>query len=109
MINAHHPLVMSLGAKLSPEDADVLPVLLHAIAASLPVELIYSDYSTYPREVSQAAVDESCTLDLLKSLKQVLYGDGQGDPKAFLQIVRSTHLFDDQIEAAEKFVRESFA
>jgi hypothetical protein len=39
----------------------------------------------------------------------VLYGDGPGDPNAFLQIVRSTHLFDGQIELAEKFISETFA
>ena len=109
VINAQHQLVTSLSARLSPEDADALRVVLEAIAASLPVEMIYSDYSTHPREVSQAAADESCTLDRLRSLKQVLYGDGVGDPKAFLQIVRSTRLFDGQIETAEKFVSEYFA
>jgi hypothetical protein len=71
--------------------------------------MIYSDYSTHPREVSQTAVDREQTLDRLKSLKQVLYGDGPGDPQAFLQIVRSTRLFDGQIEAAEKFIAEAFA
>ena len=98
-----------LGARLSLEDADSLRVLLDSIAASLPVEMIYSDYSTHPREVSQAPTDEDQALDRLKSLKQVLYGDGPGDPKAFLQIVRSTRLFDGQIETAEKFIEETFA
>lgn len=108
-INAEHPLVASLGARLSPADADSLRVLLDSIAAALPVEMIYSDYSTHPREVSQATVDQEQTMDRLKSLKQVLYGDGPGDPQAFLQIVRSTRLFDGQIETAEKFIAETFA
>lgn len=108
-INAQHPLVASLSAKLSPEDAGALHVLLDSIAASLPVEMIYSDYSTHPREVSQATTDEAQTLDRLTGLKHVLYGDGPGDPKAFLQIVRSTRLFEGQIETAEKFIRETFA
>jgi hypothetical protein len=108
-INAQHPLVASLDARLAPEDAGLLRVLLDSIGASLPVEMIYSDYSTNPRKVNQGAVDESQTLERLKSLRMVLYGDGSGDPKAFLQIVRSTHLFDGQIELAEKFIRETFA
>lgn len=108
-INAQHPLVASLSAKLSPEDAGALHILLDSIAASLPVEMIYSDYSTHPREVSQATTDEAQTLDRLTGLKHVLYGDGRGDPKAFLQIVRSTRLFEGQIETAEKFIRETFA
>lgn len=108
-INARHPIIASLSAKLSHEDAGALHVLLDSIAASLPVEMIYSDYSTHPREVSQATTDEAQTLDRLVGLKQVLYGDGLGDPKAFLQIVRSTRLFEGQIEIAEKFIRETFA
>ena len=108
-INAEHPFVASLGARLSPADADSLRVLLDSIAAALPVEMIYSDYSTHPREVSQTAVDREQTLDRLKSLKQALYGDGRGDPQAFLQIVRSMRLFDGQMETAEKFIAEAFA
>ncbi|WP_034293852.1 ATP-binding protein [Herbaspirillum sp. RV1423] len=108
-INGQHPLVASLGTRLSSEDVGLLRVLLDSIAASLPVEMIYSDYSTHPREINQKAVDEGQTLDRLKSLKQVFFGDGPGDPNAFLQIVLSTHLFDDQIEVAEKFINEAFA
>lgn len=108
-INGRHPLIASLSAKLSPEDAGALHVLLDSIGASLPVEMIYSDYSTHPREVSQATVDETQTLDRLTGLKHALYGDGPGDPKAFLQIVRSTRLFEGQIETAERFIREAFA
>lgn len=108
-INAEHPLVASLGARLSPADADSLRVLLDSIAAALPVEMIYSDYSTHPREVSQTVADRDQSLDRLKSLKLALYGDGPGDPQAFLQIVRSTRLFDGQIETAEKFIAEAFA
>ena len=107
-INAQHPLPLSLSTKLKPEDANSLRVLLDSIAASLPVEMIYSDYSTHPREVSQAAVDNDLTIDRLRSLKQVLYGDGPVDPDAFLQIVRSTHLFEGQIETAKTFINEAF-
>jgi hypothetical protein len=108
-INEQHPIIASLARRLSPEDADLLRTLLDSVAASLPVEMIYSDYSTHPREINQRSVDESQTMERLRSLRQVLYGDGPGDAKAFLQIVRSTHLFDGQIELAEKFISEAFA
>ena len=107
-INAEHPIVSSLCARMSPPEAASLSVLLDSIAAALPVEMIYSDYSTHPREVSQMAADRGNALDRLNSLKQALYGDGLGDPQAFLQIVRSTRLFDGQIETVEKFIAESF-
>lgn len=107
-INTQHPLIASLGARLSPVDFASLRVLLDSVAAALPVEMIYSDYSTHPREVSQVAVDQEQTMDRLKSLKQALYGGGPGDPTTFLQIVRSTRLFDGQIETAKKFIAEAF-
>lgn len=107
-INAQHPLVLSLSSKLQPADANSLRVLIDSIAASLPVEMIYSDYSTHPRDVSQVVVDHALTLDRLRSLKYVLYGDSAGDPEAFLNIVRSTHLFDGQIEIARTFIDEAF-
>ena len=108
-INDQHPIIASLARRLSPEDADLLSMLLDSVAASLPVEMIYSDYSTHAREINQRSVDESQTMERLRNLRQVLYGDGPGDAKAFLQIVRSTHLFDGQLELAEKFISESFA
>lgn len=108
-INAQHPLIASLEKSLSRGDMDLLRMLLDSISASLPVEMIYSDYSTHPREINQRSVDESHSLERLRGLRQVLYGDGPGDAKAFLQIVRSTHLFDDQSELAEKFISEAFA
>lgn len=107
-INAEHPLITSLAARLTPDDAGLLGVLLDSVSAALPIEMIYSDYSTHPRQVSQIAADMDSTLDRLKSLKQVLYGDGPGDPQAFLQIIRSTRLFDGQVEMTEKFIAEAF-
>jgi hypothetical protein len=108
-VNAQHPLVQSLRTKLPPEDSQSLNVLLDSIAASLPVEMIYSDYSTNPREVSQAPVEETEIVDRLRSLRRALYGDAAGDAVSFMQIVRSTRLFDGQIETAEKYTRETFA
>ncbi|MBP2568183.1 hypothetical protein J2766_004794 [Agrobacterium tumefaciens] len=108
-VNMQHPLIQALSARLPQEDTRALGVLLDSIGASLPVEMIYSDYSTSPREVVQAPAAETEIIERLKGLRNALYGDGQGDPKAFLQIVRSTRLFDNEMETAEKFTREAFA
>lgn len=107
-INAEHPLITSMSQKLAPECADSLRLLLQSLAGSLPVEMIYSDYSTHPREMTRAAADAVVALERLKGLKQVLYGDGPGDPKAFLQIAQSTRLFEGQIETLKDFIKESF-
>ncbi|MEO8839384.1 MAG: ATP-binding protein [Herbaspirillum sp.] len=103
-INLQHPLITSLSTQLPSGGTDALLMLLDAIAASLPIEMIYSDYSTNPREVCQVSVNDERTLERLTVLRQVLYGDGLVDRNAFLQIVRSTQLFNDQFEAAKAFI-----
>ncbi|MCH4296328.1 ATP-binding protein [Shewanella sp. 3B26] len=107
-LNEQHPIIASLARRLSQEDATLLRTVLSSVAASLPIEMIYSDYSTHPREINQKTIDETQTLERLISLRQALYGDGPCDVRAFLQIVHSTHIFDGQIELAEKFVNETF-
>ncbi len=107
-INAEHPVIVSLEKNLASEAVVSLRLMLDSIAASLPVEMIYSDYSTSPREVNQREGDEGQAMERLRSLRQVLYGDGPGDANAFRQIVRSTHLFYGQLELAEKFITETF-
>lgn len=108
-INAQHPLVTSLASRLSAVDADTLRLLLDAVAASLPIEMIYSDYSVSPREVGQVSVDEDQILKRLEDLKKVIYGDEPADPKAFIQIVRSTRLFEEQLDTALRYIEEKFA
>jgi hypothetical protein len=109
VINAQHPLVTALRAQLATEDSRTLELLLDAVAASLPIEMIYSDYSTNPRELRPGCLDESDLMERLRGLKTVLFGDGPGNAETFLQIVRSTRLFEGQTEAAETFAKEAFA
>ena len=108
-VNMQHPLIQSLDATLGPENVRSLHVLLESIASSLPVEMIYSDYSTNPRQVSQAVTDGVEILERLKGIHQVLYGGGTGDPAVFMQVVKSTRLFDEHLETAENYAREAIA
>lgn len=109
-VNVDHPLVTSLTGRMNPADGAALRLLIESVAASLPVEMIYSDYSTNPREVGQASFDAPEVVARLKGLREALYGDSaDGDPATFLEIVRSTRLFDGHLETAEKYVREAFA
>jgi hypothetical protein len=107
-INAQHPLVVSLVERLPRGDAASLQLLLESIAAALPIEMIYSDYSTQPREVNQTAPDEERMLAQLRSLKQVVCGGAPCDRQSFLAIAHSTHLFDGQLGLLENFVAENF-
>lgn len=107
-INAEHPLITSIREKLPADQVDALRVLLQSIAASLPLEMIYSDYSTHPREMSSAVLEKDAIIERLKALKKVLYGEKSGDPEAFRQIAQSTRLFNGQMETVQTFIRESF-
>jgi Histidine kinase-, DNA gyrase B-, and HSP90-like ATPase len=108
-VNGQHPLIESLRAKLTRDEARSLNIILDSVAASLPVEMIYSDYSTSPREVGPSAAFGDEALEKLKSLHAALYGEGAGDPEVFLQIVKSTRLFEGQMDVAEKYMKEVFA
>lgn len=107
-INTEHPLIVSLLLRLNPADEASLRLLIDSVASSLPVEMIYSDYSTHPREVSQSTQDAAEVLDRLGRLRQVLYGSGPADPEVFLEIVRSTRLCEGHMAVVENYITETF-
>jgi hypothetical protein len=106
-VNREHPLVNAIESLLKPEDRAHLHFLVNSIGSSVPVEMIYSDYSTSPREMA-APNDIDDVEDRLRLLKQILYGEGRGDPDSFIKIVRSTRLFDSQLEKVEEFIDKEF-
>lgn len=108
-ISDQHPIIASLEKRISPEDADLLRTLLDSVSASLPIEMIYSDYSTHPRQIRQKIAIEGEQLPLIiKNLWNGLYGSGIGDVEDFLMVIRSTRIFDGQEDVIEDFVRENF-
>jgi len=107
-VNHEHPLVAGLSSRLSSEDGNTLRLLLAAIGTSLPVEMIYSDFSTSPRDVRQASPEAAECIEALRQLKQVLFGDDGGTREQFLRVVRSTRLFDGKENAVDKFIEEAF-
>lgn len=107
-LNGSHPLVQRLAGRLDQEGVQNLHILLESISASLPIEMIYSDYSIHPREVSQAPVEQDVT-NKLRALRTALWGDKPGDGKSFREIIRSTRLFEQHSGIVEKYIREEFA
>lgn len=105
-INSEHPIAATLAKKISPDDSRLLNILLEAIAASLPIEMIYSDYSTSPREIKQDEVDETKLQEHLKDIKEVIFGSTSFDPDKFRNIIISTNLFKDHIESVDFFIKE---
>ena len=108
MLNRTHPLVQRLHGKLDGEGVRHFDLLLESVAASLPVEMVYSDYSTNPRDVSQMPPVEN-TKERLDDLRKALWGDASGNAEAFREIVRSTRLFDDHAWIVENYIKGGFA
>lgn len=107
-INTGHPLVISLRTLMPPTSARSFDMLLDSIAAALPVEMIYSDYSTDPRDVGHREVAEEDVDQRLQDLYQALFDGKVGDEKVFRQVVMSTHLFNGREALVDKFIKETF-
>lgn len=108
-LNKTHPLAQYLYRKLDSDGVRHLDLLLEAVSAALPVEMIYSDYSTHPRNVRQIpSVDD--IKDRLDAIKFALGGSGTlENADMFRDIVSSTHLFDDHMEIVETYIRGEFS
>lgn len=107
-INAEHPLVAALLRHLSPDADATLKMVLEAVAATLPVEMIYSDYSTDPRWVATGLVDVDEVLKRLGELRDLLQDGDRPDADNFREVINSTHLFDNHAGVVEKFISEAF-
>jgi hypothetical protein len=102
-------LIEALAASLDDQGRNSLQLILEAAAAALPVEMIYSDYATSPREVEQVSIDEEVVREKLTALKAALFGQERGNAAQFREVLRSARIFDRYMEVAEAFIREEFA
>lgn len=109
-LNLEHNLVGRMMALLrKEEDKRHLLLLLDSIGSSLPVEMIYSDYSIRPREVKQLRLTEEEASQRLHELRLILFPEGTPNGEEFRSIVASTRLFWDCPETVEKFIREELS
>ncbi len=108
-INEHHPMVSRLFDGLSEQQVGYLDIILKAIGASIPAEMIYSDFSTDPKNIAtsldELKEDMEHKLQLLFELVTV---DGYVDLDAFKTYVRSTHLFDHHEDLVETFIQKNW-
>uniref|UniRef100_Q07LJ8 ATP-binding protein n=1 Tax=Rhodopseudomonas palustris (strain BisA53) TaxID=316055 RepID=Q07LJ8_RHOP5 len=107
-VNSGHPLIEELRSRLCADDAKLLGLVLEAIGSAIPVEMIYSDYSLHPREMSQTREEKLAVLERLRALRNAFSDSTTIGAGAFREIVRSTHLFDSYMDLAEKFIAEEF-
>ncbi|CAM5284516.1 hypothetical protein RLIN73S_01231 [Rhodanobacter lindaniclasticus] len=108
VLNGSHPLVDRLRGRLNGEGVRHLDLLLEAISASLPIEMMYSDYSTSPREVNPKPSTQNVR-EQLHELKRALWDDASGNAEVFRDIVRSTRLFDSHNETVEQYIQKEFS
>lgn len=103
-LNLEHALVEAISARLDDEGAKALRLLLDSISSSLPLEMIYSDYSTHPREMHTVAPTDEEITARLRELRIVLFADRKPDPAEFMNIIRSTRLFEDRMELVKEYI-----
>ncbi len=104
-VNMEHPLVNALRSDLVGENDHRLITLIEAISSSLPVEMIYSDYSTNPRDIHQQGVVSHDEIhNRLTSLKSCLFDDGDVDVEVFREVMRSTRFIEGYEDIAEDYI-----
>ena len=107
-VNSDHPLVQKLETNLDEDGLRTLKVLTESISASLPVEMIYSDFATHPRAVKQPTLESKDVEERLMALKNVLFGNGAADADVFREVMQSTRLFVDHKSIVEQFIAKEF-
>lgn len=103
-LNMTHPLLLSLKEGLTDQKYGILSSYLRAVSASLPVEMIYSDYSSAPRTIDQYSIESSKVTQYLDDLKKALFGSGDINIKDFRDVVFSVRMFDAHKDLVEKYL-----
>ena len=108
-INPTHPMVKGLCEDLSEQQTNYLHMILKAIGASLPSEMIYSDFSIDPKRLASSLLDENAVLnEKLELLYEFSKNDGASTKDEFVGLVRSTRLFDAHELLVENFVKNTW-
>lgn len=107
-VNSGHPLVAELRSRVAGSEAKILEMLVDAVGAAIPIEMIYSDYAMHPREMAQSDVNSEAVIERLKTLRAVFSDNAAIGASTFREIVRSTRLFDSHLDIVENFITEEF-
>lgn len=105
-LNLSHPLLQRLKEGLSSHQISILNSYLEAVSAAIPVEMIYSDYSSAPRSFDQFSIDKRSVTQKLEALRKSLFGSGDVIIDTFLSVVDSMRMFDSHTELVEKYFKE---
>ncbi len=99
-----HPLAQTLIQTLDNAGKAKLQLLFDAIAASLPVEMIYTDFAAEPKSVMPSGSVEEGITKRLGLLRSSLPKSQRSSPEVFRELARATHLFDSCWEDVENFI-----
>ncbi len=105
-LNGDHPLLAVLEQSLTEDQKGKFRTYIKSVVSSLPVEMIYSDYSLHPLEVDQSEQDAKRALERLRELKETIYGNAKVDLVTFRGIVDSTRLFVNTQDVVNRFINE---
>ncbi len=92
-VNRDHPTVSAVRQRLDEPGQRALDLLLDSIGTSLPVEMLYSDYSTHAKFFDPQKLPDDDAEAKLRELKLLLFADAAYTPEEFKQAVASTGLF----------------
>lgn len=106
-INQEHPLISNFIKELDDTKGAQFLTLLLSAATSLPLEMIYSDFSMRPQEMTCPVMDDAEISNKLSQLNQILNQDGKMTATNFREIVQSTKLFIDHEQLLEEFIKEN--
>ena len=105
-LNMEHPILLMLEKDMTDKQLRDLRHYLQSVASSLPVEMIYSDYSSSPRKIDQNPLDDDAVIERLQTLKEILFNGGNTDAGIFKEVIASTRMFDKHQNIIEKFIEE---
>ena len=107
-LNMSHPILVSLKNDLTDKQFKNLTGYLNAVTSSLPIEMIYADYSSTPRYIDQISVERDAVVQKLKQLKEILFDGTVADLNSFREVIASTHIFYNYNDIVERFIEEEF-
>lgn len=105
-LNMSHPLLISLMKSLTEEQNKMFMSYLNAVTASLPIEMIYSDYSSTPINMNQFSIDKGVALQQLDILKECLFKNNKIDIDIFKDVISSMRMFEQHNDIVEMYIRE---
>ena len=105
-LNREHPLAKIVYEVLEDRQDKAVDVFLDSVESSLPIDLIYSDYSSTPQQMKQNYVDEDDLTQRLEQLATVLFGKNDADIQFFRDVVESSGILKTRVEVLERFIKE---